>query len=214
MVYMKLFLRRTGVSKMTSRLVIDTSQLNKIVKNLGEFEKQMPGAFTSALNRTLDYVYTQTGRIVTKHYNVKVSEIKDSMKKHKATFSRPQAWIRVRSRRYTLGRFLPNGLNSKSKIAKVKIKKGAGYKVVGGRPGAFVKRVTREKKNGETYTNTHVLRRVGKNRYPLEVLRTISPTEMIKSLKVMDQVRETANKKLAERIDHEIDRRLKKVGAK
>jgi len=191
---------------MASRIVIDASQLNKIIKGLEGFEKQMPGAFVSAVNRTLDFVYTRTGRITTKHYNVKTREIKESMKKYKATFSRPRAWIQIRSRRYTLARFLPGGLGSTTKVARVKIKKSAGYKRVGGKPGAFVQRIP----DG----NTHVFRRRRNTRYPIDVLRTISPTQMVQNLNVMDEIQTLANQKLAERIDHEIQYRLRKVRGK
>ncbi|MEB3103081.1 phage tail protein [Ferviditalea candida] len=191
---------------MASRIVIDTSQLNKVVKGLGEFEKQMPGAFTSAVNRTLDHVYSKTGSIVKGHYNVTSKEIKDSMEKHKATYSRPRAWIQIRSRRFTLARFLPGGLGSTSKIAKVKVKKSAGYKRVGGNPKPFVQ----HSPDG----NTHIFRRTGKKRYPIDVLRTISPTQMVENLNVEKEIQEAANKMLEKRIDHEINYRLKKAGAK
>lgn len=191
---------------MASKIILDTSSLNKVIKGLEDFEKQMPGAFTSALNRTLDHVYSRTGRIVTKHYNISVREIKESMHKHKATYRRTFAYINIRSKSFTLARFLPGGLLSKSKIAKVKVKKGAGYKNVGGTPKAFTQVV----KDG----NTHIFRRIRKGRYPVKLLRTLSPTQMIENLGVMKEIQALANKKLAERIDHEINYRLKKVGAK
>lgn len=197
---------KTGVRDVGSKVLIDTSQINKIVEGLAGFEKQMPGAFVSAVNRTMDHVYTRIGRSVTKYYNVTQKEIKSSMTKNKATFSRPRAYIRIRSRRFTLARFLPGGLGSKSKVAKVKIKKSAGYKMVGGNPRAF----PQKSPDG----NTHIFRRQRKSRYPIDVLRTISPTQMVENLDVMDEIQAEANKKLAERIEHEIEYRLKKVGAK
>ncbi|WP_438449410.1 phage tail protein [Gorillibacterium sp. sgz5001074] len=184
---------------------VDTSQLNRVMKGLAGLEKQAPKAFMSALNRTLDHVYSKTGRIVTKHYNVSAREIKQSMSKNRATYSRPKAWILVRSRRFTLGRFLPGGLGSKSKVAKVKIKKGPGYKKVGGKPGAFVQKAT---------GNTHVFRRTGKGRYPVEMLRTISPTQMIENLDVAEEIQTAGSQMLLKRLEHEIDYRLKKAGGK
>lgn len=188
-----------------NRITVDTSHLNRVMKGLEGLEKQAPKAFMSALNRTLDHVYSKTGRIVTKQYNVTAREIKESMTKNKATYSRPKAWILIRSRRFTLGRFLPGGLGSKSKTAKVKVKKSAGYKKVGGKPGAFVQQVT---------GNTHIFRRLGKSRYPIEILRTISPTQMIENMNVAEEIQEAGSQMLLKRIQHEIDYRLKKAGGK
>jgi hypothetical protein len=204
--YMKSSFHKTGVSDVANKIVIDTSQVNKIVKGLGKFEKQMPGAFVSAVNRTMDHVYTRTGRLVTKHYNVTVREIKDSMTKHKANYNTKRAWIQVRSKRYTISRFLPGGLNSKSKIAKVKIEKAAGYKIIGGNPKAFTRKV-----NGG---NTHVFRRRGKKRFPLDIIRTISPTQMVENKSITEEIQSLAGTKLSERINHEINYRLKKVSVK
>jgi hypothetical protein len=188
---------------MSSQIKIDTSQLNKIVGGLKDLEKQMPGAFVSALNRTLDRVYSRTGRLVTQQYNVKTTEIKASMSKNKASFTRPRAFIRIRSKRYTLGRFLPGGLQSKSKKASVKIKKSAGRKPVLGSPQAFVQK--------SPDGNTHIFRRNGNKRYPIELLRTISPTQMVENLQVMESIQLEANEYLAQRVEHEIQYRLKKV---
>lgn len=191
---------------MPRNIVVDTSQLNKIMKGLDGLQKEMPKAFTAALNRTLDHVYTQTGRATTKHFNIKVKEVRESLTKRKASFIQPRAWIQVRSRRFTLARFHRGGLKSKSRTARVKIKKSAGYKPVGGTPPAFVQR--------SPDGNTHVFRRTGKQRYPIDVLRTISPTQMVESPPVAEEIRASANDMLAKRIEHEVSRRLKKVKGK
>lgn len=192
-------------------IVFDTSQLNKLAKDLKGFEKEIPSAFTSALNRTLDHTVTQVKRQATKEYNVLQSDIDKAMKPYKATYRTPKAWIQIRSRRYSLSRFLPGGLNSNSKKAKVKVKKGGGRKLV---DNAFVRKVTRKRQDGTEYTNTLILRRKGNSNYPVEVLRTLSPTQMVENPKVMNEVMKAANKKLDERITHEVDRRLKKMGFK
>lgn len=188
---------------MASQIKIDTSQLNNIVDGLKDLEKQMPKAFVSALNRTLDRVHSRTGRFVTQQYNVKATEIKEAMTKNKASFGRPRAFIRIRSKRYTLGRFLPGGLKSSSKKARVKIKKSAGRKPVLGTPRAFVQK--------SPDGNTHIFRRTGDKRYPIELLRTISPTQMVENLQVMEAIQKEANEYLAQRVEHEIQYRLKKV---
>jgi len=191
------------MAKFHGNITIDTSRLNKIVDGLKDFQKQMPAAYTAALNRTLKHVESKTGRIVRQHYNATAKEIRQSMRSFKATFSRPRAWILVRSRRFTLARFLPGGLASRSRKPRVKIKKSAGRKLVGGTPPAFVQRAP----DG----NTHIFRRRGKSRFPIDVLRTISPTQMIENLQVADEIRRSAEEVLEKRLHHELNRRLQKV---
>lgn len=190
-----------------ARLVrIDTSALNGLMGRLQELpQKEIPKAYVSAINRTLDHMYTQTGREVKEHYNIKTSEIKGSMTKHKASSRRTAAWLRIRSRRFTLGRFLPGGLGSKSKRARVKVRKDSGYKMVGGSPPAFLQRLK---------GNTHVMRRIGNKRYPVDVLRTLSPTQMVENEKVLDKIRPAAQEMAIKRLNHEIDRRLKRIAKK
>lgn len=187
---------------MASKIVIDTSQLNRVVKGLGYFEKEMPGAAISAVNRTLDYVNTKVGRLVTAEYRVKVSDVKATITKNKARKGKLLAFLKSEGQRLTLARFK---FGSSKKAVKVKIKKRAGAKIVDTDPKAFVQNI-----NGRE----QIMKRRGKKRYPVDVLRTISVPQMIDSLKVSENIQKEANKKLAERIDHEINYRLKKVGAK
>lgn len=187
---------------MADKISIDASSLNKVMDKLKDFEKEIPQAVRQALNRTIDHVYTQTGRIVTKHYNITVREVKDSMSKRKASSGSLDAHVKLRGKRFTLGRFLPGGLGSKSKVAKVKIKKTAGYKRVGGEPKAFVQKVG---------GNAHVMRRESQTRYPIEVMRTIATAQMVGNLDVKHKIQESANEMLGKRIEHEIERRLKRM---
>ncbi len=187
---------------MATKIVIDTSQLNKVVKDLGKFEKEMPGAAISAVNRTLDYMNTRVGRLVTSEYRVKVSDVKATISKHKARKGKLLAFLKSEGRRLTLGRFL---FGNSKRTTKVKIKKREGAKPVNTNPEAFVQILSGKKQ---------VLKRRGKSRYPVDVMRSLSIPQMIDSLNVTNQIQDLADKKLQERIEHEIDYRLKKVGAK
>jgi hypothetical protein len=185
---------------------IDTSGLRGMMERLNELPKaEIPKAYVSAINRTLDHMYTNTAREVKDVYNVKVSEIKNSTTKRKASGRRTSAWLIIRSRRFTLGRFLPGGLGSKSKRTRVKIKKAGGYLPVGGSPKPFLQRLK---------GNTHIMRRVGQKRYPVDVLRTLSPTQMVENEKVLDKVRPAAQEMAIKRLNHEIDRRLRRIAKK
>jgi hypothetical protein len=201
------------VSDVTRNIFIDTSQLNKIVKGLDGFQKEMPRAFTSALNRTLAHVLTKTDSIVRNHYKVSKEEIRKPMKDHKATLNKPRAWIKIRSRRFTLSRFMSEDMKSPLQVLKlmktnnirVRVKKGK-MKPVGGTPKPFI-----AFGKGDAL---QVFRRKGKKRYPVEVLRTVSPSQMVENLDVAKKIQVAANAMLEKRVEHEIQYRLEKVKGK
>lgn len=190
---------------MASRVVVDTSQLNKIVSELAGFEKQMPGAAISAINRTLSHVNSKLGRIVTSDYNLKISDVKSTITKSKAGKGRLRASLRSRGRRLTFSHFKISAPGKRIKSIRVKIKKSSGFKRIRSDPAAFIQTLSGRQQ---------VMKRVGKKRIPVEVLRTLTVPQMIESLDVSIEIEILADKMLAERIEHEIDYRLKKVGAK
>ncbi|AOZ91631.1 phage tail protein [Paenibacillus crassostreae] len=190
---------------MGSKIVIDTTQLNRVVVGLKDFEKQMPAAAMSAVNRTLDQINTKLGRIVTKEYNIKVSDVKKTITKNKARKGNLRAFLKSEGRTLSFSHFRISQSGKKVRKVKVKVKKSAGLKQINTDPRAFVQTL-----NGKN----QVLKRMGKDRYPVEVLRTLSVPQMIDSLNVSNQIQKDANEILAKRIEHEIEYRLKKVKAK
>lgn len=187
---------------MSSRIVVDTSQLNRVVQGLGNFEKEMPRAAISAVNRTLTHVNKRTKQLVAAEYRVKSSDIQSTITITKARKGKLLAYIKSEGRRLTLSRFKYG--NSKKAI-KVSIKKKEGPKQVATSPKAFIRTL-----NG----NQQIMKRKGRSRYPVDVLRTISIPQMIDSLEVSEQIQREANAKLSERINHEIDYRLRRIGAR
>lgn len=187
---------------MASKIRLDVSALDGIVKRLSGFEKEVPAAVQQAVNRTIDHVFTRAAQAVTKAYNITNRETKDTMTKRKASKGNLNAYVKFRGKRFTLARFLPGGLGSKSKVSKVKIKKSAGYKRVGGEPKTFNQKVS---------GNTQVMRRVGKNRYPVDVMRTIATAQMVMNDDVASVIQKDANAMLIKRVEHEIERRLRRT---
>lgn len=187
---------------MAQRITVDVSALGGIMKKLQGFEKEVPAAVQSAINRTIDHVFTRAAQVVTKSYNIKNKEVKETMTKRKASRGSLYAFVKLRGKRFTLARFLSGGLGSKSKVAKVKIKKAAGYKKVGGDPKAFVQKVT---------GRTQVMRRLGDKRYPVDVMRTIATAQMVMNVDVAKVIQKDANAMLQKRVEHEIERRLKRT---
>lgn len=187
---------------MSNRITIDTSALNRVMRGMRGFEREVPAAVQSALNRTIDHVFTKSAQEVTKRYNIKNKEVRETMYKQRASRGSINAFVRFRGKRFTLGRFLPGGLLSSSKVAKVKIKKSAGYQRVGGEPKAFVQTI-----NGRS----HVMRRKGRARYPVDVMRTIATAQMVENDDVQEAIQQAASIMLARRVEHEIDRRLRRT---
>ncbi|QGQ97062.1 hypothetical protein EHS13_20305 [Paenibacillus psychroresistens] len=172
------------------------------MKKMRGFEKEVPAAIQSALNRTIKHVETKVGQVVPKLYNITKKEVIGGTDTRYASRGSLNAFVTVRGKRFTLARFLPGGLGSSSKIAKVKIKKAAGYKRVGGDPKVFVQKVT---------GNTQVMRREGRGRYPVDVMRTIATAQMVENKDVAPIIQKSANAMLAKRVEHEIERRLRRT---
>ena len=72
---------------------IDTKQIERLAKELKGFEKEVAEATYHALNRTVDHVYTQIGRIVPQSYAIKKKDVTDSLKKNKPSRSKLEASV-------------------------------------------------------------------------------------------------------------------------
>lgn len=190
---------------MANNIIIDTKELKKVALKLSGVPKQIPGATAAALNRTLTYTITQTTREVTKKYSIKSRDIKKTIKKHKASKSKLNACMESRGSSIALHKFphTPRKYSKRSKAVKVQIIKSKGKKTINTSPKAFV----------QTMNNTNgIFKRKSKKRTPVVILRTISVPQMISNEETMTKIEKLANNKLKERISHEIDWRLSKVG--
>jgi hypothetical protein len=187
-------------------IFIDTKQINQVTIGLKSLEKQMPGAAASAINRTVDYVNTKLARIVVAEYAIKTSDVKNTIKKSKASKSNLSASLTSRGHTLSMSHFpfTPKQPGIKRAV-KVKIKKSAGVKTINTDPTAFVQVM----KN-----SLNVFKRVGKERKPVVVIRTLSVPQMISNEKVEREIQQEAGKKIAERIQHEIEYRLNKIKVK
>ncbi|MCR4436164.1 MAG: phage tail protein [Clostridiales bacterium] len=190
-------------------IYVGTKELKSIQIKLGDLQKQTPGATASALNRTLSFAYMQIGREVSKEYEISAAKVKKTLYKHPASKSKLYAYISSVGRTLSLGSFpfSPKQVGTKRQI-KVKIKRQEGFKPVKTDPKAFTQRT------GGEGTPMNVFRRLGPKRLPITVLRTLSVPQMIGEEKIMNRIQDLANKKLQERIDHEINWRLEKAAGK
>jgi hypothetical protein len=192
-------------------VTIDVSPLNKLAKELKGFEKEIPGAISSALNRTIQHVYTKVGSIVTENYAVKSRDVKDTMKNNITKSSKGKLSASIRSIGHTLSfahfPYTPRKPGT-GRYVKVKIKKQSGYKEVKTANRPFIA-TTGARSEDKIQFNVFI--REGKARKPIMVLRTLLIPQMITNNTTEEKITELANNKLAERVDHEIKYRLDKI---
>lgn len=196
----------------SENITIDVSSLNKIAKGLNGFQSEIPGAVASSLNRTLDFMYTRIGRLVTAEYEIKVKDVKDTIVKIKASKGDMKAGLKSTGGTLSFAHFkFTPGVPGTKRLVKVKIKKKDGYKVINTTRKPFIMTTGAMSVDKVQY---NVFKRIGdgKNKTNVAPLRTLSVPQMIQSVNVGNAIQEAASKKLEERIEHEIEYRLNKVG--
>jgi hypothetical protein len=196
------------------QVFVDTKQLNRLTIELKGFEKQIPGAVFSALNRTLDHAITQVGRIVPKAYAVKAKDVKNSFAGgiKRPTKTDLTASITSKGHTLSLANFPHNPKQPPSSGEKYKVKatirRDKGSQTINTSPKPFVA-TTGAKSDDKVQYN--VFRRVGSKRLPIKIIRTLSIPQMITNEGVGELIQKSASEKLEERITHEVNYRLDKM---
>lgn len=193
---------------MSANLIIDTKQVKRVAIELQKIPGQIPKATMQAMNRTIDHIYTQTSKEVRKDYVIKDADVKSTLRKIKATPGRLGGAVISSGRTLTLYHHFKvspsNPKKGRRYQLKVTIKKGKPELIMTD-PKPFIATANNAKQ---------VMKRVGKARKPVTVLRSLSVPQMISNETIMQNIQISAQKMLDKRIEHEISRRLKKVGAK
>lgn len=193
---------------MANSIFVDTKQIDRLCIELKGFEKEVGEATRLALNRTMDHAVTKAGQLVSKIYSIKSSEVKESFKGgiKKASISNLSASVTSIGHTLSLAHF-PHNPNSpiKKGTIKVKIKKGEGYKAINTSPKPF-NMTTGAMSDDKVQFN--VFKRVGKARFPVKVLRTLSIPQMITAENIAPQIQEAVSQKFNERLEHEIIRQM------
>lgn len=188
-------------------LSIDTTSVQKFSKQFGKLEGEMTKATVAALNRTITHVKKEISKAVVSEYEIKPMDVKKSLDQKKASLADTTAYIKSEGKPLSLAhfKFTPKrppkikGVKvADRKVVTVKIKKQVGAKKING----FVQTI-----NGAT----NVFKRLGKARFPIAVVRTVSVPQMIENSKVYPKIKKEAEKKLEERLTHEIDYRMNKM---
>ncbi len=195
-------------------LKINTKEIDRLSRELAEFPKEVAEATRLALNRTIDHAITKAGQIVPKHYAIKSKEVKQSFSSGIKRPTKSDLTCSVTSIGNTLSfshfPFTPKspkrgGKSVFQNAVVVEIKKG---KKVMSRKG-FVAGTGAQ---SEDKTQYNVFKRLGNKRLPIAPIRTLSIPQMITNDGVGEQIIDAANKKLGERLEHEIIRQMTSMG--
>ena len=159
--------------------------------NLADIEVVTRRAARSAINKTLRKARTASVRKVRQTYAIRTADVNKHIKLTSASFSDPQGILSIRSKRLGLITF-----SARQKPAwpgtTVKIRRDRDRKLV---RSAFIQTANRAR---------HVWMRQGKSRYPLRLLRTLSPTQMFKSVG-QREFEDVATREMPPQYEHEIE---------
>lgn len=178
------------------------SNLDRVVAEFSQARDEILDKATyRALNRALDKSATETSREIRKVYNVRDRAVKAALTKQRASSKRLSARLIIQGARLGLIEF--DALWSRrQKGASVRIKVGSGRLVVA---GSFI--ATRRWKswqNGQEQSSQGVFRRLGKARYPIRYLRSISIPQAFANRAVLDAIEriaiETFDKNLEQQV--------------
>lgn len=188
---------------------IEIDGFDETIRNLGEFQKELPSCISRALNRSLEMTKTEMLRKTTGQYTVKRSKLTKTINLFKSTESNLNGSIYSSGERIGLDHFkLTPKKHLYRKGVKVAVRKGPLKSITSekafiaysdGKLGAFV----RTGKIGITKS-----RRTGKKRKQSTIrrLRSLSAPQMLGELSILEYLQGYADDKFRIRLEHEIDR--------
>lgn len=187
----------------SENITIDVSSLNRIASGLSNFQKEMPGAISSSLNRTVDFMNTRVGKLVSGEYEITAKDVKKTITKIKSSKGSLKAGIKSTGGTLTFShfKFTPKSPGKRGKV-KVKVKKREGYKEIKTNQGVFIQTIKGV---------TQLVTRTGRGHLPINILRSLSVPQMIQSANVGNVIQLETSRKLEERVQHEIEYRLNKI---
>lgn len=162
----------------------------EIFDQLKKADKQLEKALYFAKNRALNTVKTELARGVPKKYDTRQKTIRDRTRVNKNTGE-----VSVTGSPIRLFKFRVTPTSPKRQLVTASVKRARKSL-----PNAFVQRMG----NG----TTGVFERVGKSRYPIRQLYTVSAPQMAGNEEVLEGAMERASIVFDERLSHEIGRLL------
>lgn len=162
----------------------------EIFDQLKNSDKQLEKALYFAKNRALNTVKTELARGVPKKYDTKQKTIRDRTRVNKNTGE-----VSVTGSPIRLFKFRVTPTSPKRQLVTASVKRARKSL-----PHAFVAQM----RNG----TIGVFERVGKSRYPIRQLYTVSAPQMAGNEEVLEEAMERASIVFDERLSHEIGRLL------
>lgn len=187
---------------MARTIYCDASDMHKKIKAV---EKVLTGqsvhaALSSALNRTITYVGSETKKEVQKEYAVTKS-INKSLSMEKATRSKLEAAANYKDKPIPMFVFKHKvAANQYRSPISITIKKSNGMQTHNGSNPALFK----------AYGGKKIIRRDAGQKN-LKTAYTVSIPQMVASDEVYDDIAKKAEEKLQERVDHELEWRMSKI---
>lgn len=183
-------------------ITIEVKNIEYAKTMLGNSPKEIQRALKNSINRTVRTVRTAAAKIVRERYTISSSYVKERIK------------IRTAKVNFLKGTVLSTG--SPATLTRFDVKKRAKgpvvVRVLKSSTRKPIRRMFLKSKRGTSAVLP--FRRVGKDRYPLTVLRGPSIPSMIGNEKVLNKLVPLAEETLNKRFLHEIDYRLDKLGGK
>lgn len=162
----------------------------EIFDQLKNSDKQLEKALYFAKNRALNTVKTELARCVPKRYDTKQKTIRDRTRVNKNTGE-----VSVTGSPIRLFKFRVTPTSPRKQLVTASVKRASKSL-----PNAFVQQM----RNG----TIGVFERVGKSRYPIRQLYSVSAPQMAGNEEVLEGAMERASIVFDERLSHEIGRLL------
>jgi hypothetical protein len=168
----------------------------RIVAELRADRENVTKAQARALNRTAEQLRTEAGREIRKEYNVTLRGIRQASKIRRASprSKFPRAEVSFSGRAINLFEF---GARQVKKGVTVKVKVRGGRKLI---ESAFLQTI----KSGQNAGKRGVFRRVGKARYPIRFLPSISIPQMTEVKAVSGALLKFADVRFEANLRHEL----------
>ncbi|WP_051775873.1 phage tail protein [Paenibacillus tyrfis] len=175
-------------------------ELKQATVSLRFVEKNIPKAFSAAMNRVSAGVKTEAAKKVRETYYVKHGDVLKTIKVSKANPAKLEMLLTSRGPSIPLIKFrtTPSTPPARQpKVLKAAVKKEGGKKPI---RGAFVVQM------GSGHVG--VFRRAGKKRLPVDELYGPSIPVMLGEPGVAEHLQEEAQRRMGQRLDHEVNRVL------
>ena len=190
---------------------IDTRQIDLLSVELQSFPKQTQTAMYHALKRSLDQTKNEIGRIVPKEYAIKSKEVKESFNGgvNYPTKENLEASLTSTGKRLSFAHFpfTPKTAERKGKRAVVKVTIKKSRPKVASKVGFTASTGAKS----EDKVQFNVFRRLGKERFPISPIRTLSIPQMITAEGMEEKIQSFALEKFEQRLEHEMNRAMDRI---